>query len=188
MTEEQKLTNFEAKLPIVEEELKPSKQKSEDSEPKLNGKKQSLPAPEATPDLKQPTGTSEKSVSKRPTSGDKLAARAERLYPDVVKAYAGIGFLLTRWDTYDGLLIITESEKRAKELLRVAQHHKGMMDTIERIVGGNDYIALATGHGLMLYAILAHHGRIKGDQLFLAQIGYHERQIVPDLEQAEPVS
>lgn len=173
-----KPTPLEQNLPNLE-------QNSMDALPELpnlrNGKpspKPPLPLPETSTPT-QVTGTlSPSETKKRGAPTDRLAARAQKLYPKVVNFYASVGFLCTRWDTYDGCLLILGAEDRAKELLSVAQHHKRMLDMIERIVEGNDYVTLATGHGLVLYAMLVHHERIKGDIPFLMKLGYHESQIL----------
>ena len=102
----------------------------------------------------------------------------DKIIEELTKFYAGVGMFVSRADMYDGILLIREARNRAEELVNVAKHHKGMLKMLERLVESNDYITMAVGHGLMFYAIMAHHGRIKADEAFLAQIGYHEKQVL----------
>ncbi len=92
---------------------------------------------------------------------------------------------------YDGVLFIQQAENRARELVRVAERHPKMLAMLKQMVKGNAYVSLGMGHGLMMYAILAHHGRIKADQQFLTQWGYAEEQVLappPEIQQQEAMN
>lgn len=138
-----------------------------------------LPGPELnqTPPLDPSTPGLEKSGRKTATS------RLDKLTAQLTGFYAAIGMMVTRADMYDGLLLMKESENRAKELIAVASHHKGMLNILEKLVESNDYITLTIGHGMMIYAMLAHHKRLKGDAFMLAQFGYSEQQVLGPMYQ-----
>jgi hypothetical protein len=114
-----------------------------------------------------------------------LTPAQKKLAMQLSGLYATIGIFVTRFDTYDGMLLISESEKRAQEVIMVARHHKGVLAIIERIVTGNDYVSLLMGHGVMLYAILANHGRVQADPVFLHQYGYSKEQVLAPLIAAQ---
>ena len=133
---------------------------------------QPLPIPtlESSDDNKAPKRELAQAVKQTP--------RLAKLTNELAKLYATIGLFTTRFDTYDGLILIRESHHRATEVVNVAKHHKRMLEALEAIVDSNDYVACFIGHGMMAYAILAHHGKLKSDPLFLAQFGYHEQQVM----------
>ena len=99
-----------------------------------------------------------------------------------MKFYAACGLFATRFDIYDGVLLIKESQNRAVELVKVARHHKWLYAFLERAVETNDYLVALAGHGMMLYGMLAHHGRLKADEAFLAANGLSEKQILAPVD------
>lgn len=117
-----------------------------------------------------------------------LTPAQKKLAKELSGFYATIGLFVARADAYDGMLLIGESEKRATEVIMVARHHAGMLKVIERIVTGNDYISLIMGHGIMLYAILANHGRVQADPVLLHQYGYTHEQVLAPLMAAQGIA
>src|SRR6266568_2742459 len=178
--------------------------------PPLNSRSQSTPImdtpppntttrqPLPTPDPEPLTGGLDQSIASNGRKGTKKlpaekvtlpANRLEKLIKKLTEFYATIGLFVSRASIYDGVLIMRESENRARELVAVAQHHKGMLAVLEQLVESNDYITMTVGHGMMVYAILAHHGRVKADVQILSKFGYLEEQVLgtlPEL-QASPV-
>lgn len=134
----------------------------------------------------QPTGTPVKSSpSKQPKDvapkgelpARPLSSAEKKLIQDLAGQYAGIGFLVTGFDAYTGVMLIKEAEKRATELVNVARHHKKMMEFLKRLAAGNDYMTCILGHGIMLYAIASHFGRVPQTPI-LAAMGLSEEQIL----------
>lgn len=97
--------------------------------------------------------------------------------------YATIGIAVTAFDMYDGMIIIQKSVDRAKEMVNVAKHHPPFLKLLKQITKSNDYIVALSGHGLMLYAIMAHHGRIPANMVLLQQTGYADIPIVAEQTQ-----
>lgn len=114
-----------------------------------------------------------------------LTPADKKLVKKLSDFYATIGLFVSRADVYDGLVLIKESENRATEMVRVAKHHRGMYKILERISESNDYITCAVGHGIMAYAIMAHHGRVKADPIILKQYGYSEEEVLAPLMEAQ---
>ncbi len=114
-----------------------------------------------------------------------LTAREKRLQNKLAAFYGTVGFLLTQVNIYDGVVVIKGSEDRATEVVLVARKHKWLMEFLERMVETNDYVLLTVGHGMMLYAILANHGRIKANESVLAQFGYHPSQLIPQSKEPD---
>lgn len=107
----------------------------------------------------------------------------QQLINDLAGMYATIGIAVTAFDMYDGMIIIQKSVDRAKEMVNVAKHHPSFLKLLKQITKSNDYIVALSGHGLMLYAIMAHHGRIPANMVLLQQTGYADIPIVQ--QQAE---
>ena len=122
------------------------------------------------PTLKQ--GKPVKEAPKPPTQ-----ARIDALQEKLVGFYTMAGFLLTQYDTYDGLVIIKGANDRATELVNVAKHNTGLFVVLESLVESNDYFALVMGHGMVAYAILSHHNRVPANDALLKQAGLHESDI-----------
>jgi hypothetical protein len=92
--------------------------------------------------------------------------------------YAGTGALLSGVDTYSGLVLIKSCEARAEEMVRACRHSKLAWKWLERIVSGSDITSCVIGHGLMLYAIMAHQGKLVKNEQILAMTGYAEWQVM----------
>ena len=122
------------------------------------------------PTLKQ--GKPVKEAPKPPTQ-----ARIDALQEKLVGFYTMTGFLLTQYDTYDGLVIIKGANDRATELVNVAKHNTGLFVVLESLVESNDYFALVMGHGMVAYALLSHHNRVPANDGLLKQAGLHESDI-----------
>lgn len=94
-----------------------------------------------------------------------LSKADARLVKDLASLYALLGMGVNLLDSYDGMLIISGAEDRARELVQVANHHPAMKRTLKQLTQSNDYIALAVGHGAIALAIAQHHGWIPGNLL-----------------------
>lgn len=92
------------------------------------------------------------------------------------------------FNTYDGLLLVSQAENRATEVILAARHNKQAMKWIERIVTSNDVLAVIIGHGVMFYALAANHGRIQANPVILHGYGMSKEQVlsvVPGLVEAQ---
>jgi hypothetical protein len=92
--------------------------------------------------------------------------------------YATIGAMISSFDMYAGLILIKLADDRSEEVVRACRHNKSAWRWLERIVNSSDVGSCIVGHGLMLYAILVHAGRLKGDVNNLAMFGLAEYQIM----------
>lgn len=124
-----------------------------------------------------------------PTSGNeksgKRTSKIERLTAMVAGFYGMVGMAVMNRDLYDGAIIIKTAEDRAKEVLEVAKLHPWLMKFLEKAEKGNAYGSLILGHGMVLYAIMAHHDRLPKSPL-LATYGYSEEQLGLPTEQVQP--
>lgn len=114
---------------------------------------------------------------------DELTAGQKKLALKFTEMYATVGLFVSAADAYDGIVLMKQSSNRANELIRAARHDKRMYAFLEKFANGSDLGGFILGHILMFYAIMAHHGRVTANQLLLAQLGYHESQV---LEVAQP--
>jgi hypothetical protein len=130
------------------------------------------PAQEKTAPLPPPNiGTSEKSERSKTAKVEKvedplaLSPAHEKKAQQLAQTYAQLGVLIMGVNPIAGKIIFVEAETRARELLRVARHHKRMMYIIDRMIEGNDYMACALGHLGMLASIFALSGRLPDNNL-----------------------
>lgn len=144
--------------------------------PKKTNKKSPLPGPDIPTSEKLEDKKSR--VAKEETPFDTLTPAQQKLAEKYASIYAMMGVFLSARDTYDGMVLIGSAQKRAEELVRAARHDKRVMKVLEKIANSSDIGSALLGHGLMLYAILAHHGRIKKNDMLLIQLGYHETQVL----------
>jgi hypothetical protein len=101
--------------------------------------------------------------------------------------YTGLGGMICAVDTYAGLVIMKSAEVRSMEAVKAARHHKQVWQALEKFVYGGDVFAFFAGHGLMIFAILVHAGRIKSNaklDMLLALSGYHERSILSEMSES----
>lgn len=89
--------------------------------------------------------------------------RDARLTADLANLYLQLGMVISMFNKVDGYLIMSGCEDRAKELVAVANHHPQMKKALKQMTTGNDYIALALGHGAIVFAIAANHNIIPGN-------------------------
>lgn len=109
---------------------------------------------------------------------DELTPTQQKVAQKLTELYATVGMFISSADTYDGLLIIKTASQRAEEMVRACRHDKRAWQVLVRIANGSDVGSMVIGHTLLLYAIAAHHGRVKSNPMLLASIGYHESQIL----------
>jgi hypothetical protein len=131
-----------------------------------------IPPQEKTAPLPPPNiGTSEKSERSKTAKIEKvedplaLSPAHEKKAQQLAQTFAQLGVLIMGVNPIAGKIIFVEAETRARELLRVARHHKRMMLIIDRMIEGNDYMACALGHLGMLASIFALSGRLPDNNL-----------------------
>lgn len=107
-----------------------------------------------------------------------LTPAQKRLSMELAGFYAGIGMVVSSFNTYDGVLIISQSEQRATELVAAARHNKQVYKWVERLAHSNDMIAAIVGHGVMVYALMANHGRIEPNPVILHKFGMSKEQVL----------
>lgn len=105
------------------------------------------------------------------------SARDRKLIDGLTGIHVTAGLLLSSRDQYDGLVILTNSQKLSSNLVAVAKHHKWMYTALERLVSSSDYSQCFLAYGMIGYAILAHHGRVPVNDALLQQYGLHPIQI-----------
>lgn len=73
----------------------------------------------------------------------------------LAQVYGSFATLAMMVNPIAGQVIYVEAENRARELIRVARHHKPLMKIIDNIIAGNDYTSCFLGHAAMIGAIFA---------------------------------
>lgn len=94
-----------------------------------------------------------------------MSPQHEKKAQQLAQTYAQLGVLIMGVNPIAGKIIFVEAENRAREMLRVARHHKQMMLIIDRMIEGNDYLACALGHLGMVASIFALNDRLPENQL-----------------------
>ena len=89
-----------------------------------------------------------------------LSPSHQKKAEQLAAVYAKIGILVMGMQPDIGKIIFVTSLERASEVLRVARRHKVLMQIVDQIISGNDYVALVLGHVGMVGEILALHGRL----------------------------
>lgn len=100
---------------------------------------------------------------------------------------------LTRWlvlgsaslvpfDQYDGYLLLKTSAQHAELIVKATRHDKRVFDALEKMTEGGDIFALLSFEGILIYALLSHHGRIPKNDVMLQQFGMTETQVIPQQE------
>jgi hypothetical protein len=93
----------------------------------------------------------------------KLNRADSKLATQVGRLYAVIGLGVHMMNETDGVIIISESQNRAKELVLLSNHHPALKKALRNLTESNDYITFAFGHGGMLFAIMQAHGIMPRD-------------------------
>lgn len=109
---------------------------------------------------------------------DKLTPKQKKVAEQITQWIALGGIALVNVDPYDAMLMLRTSGRHAELIVRAARHDKRVWDVLERLTQSSDFVALASFEGLLLYAILAHHGRLPKNDTLLQQFGYSEAQIL----------
>lgn len=91
---------------------------------------------------------------------NELTPALEKKAQQLAGVYAQLGMITLGFNPNAGKIIMLSATDRAHELLRVARHHKALMQVVDRLISGNDYFALALGHLGMVLAILAVNNRL----------------------------
>jgi len=105
--------------------------------------------------------------------------------------YAGVGAGVFGFSPYSGMVLMQSSHARSEELIRAARHNPVVWKWIEYFANSSDTFNLICGHGIMLWAIFAHTGRIKGNPAIFQMAGLSEEQIMapppnmPEMSQEE---
>lgn len=93
----------------------------------------------------------------------KLNRADTKLALNVGRLYSVIGVVLFNFNQTDGVIIISNAEARARELVLLSNHHPAMKKALRSLTESNDYITFAFGHGGMMLAILQAHGVMPQD-------------------------
>jgi hypothetical protein len=142
---------------------------------------------------RQPTSISDDLESKAKSEAaevvtEKLTPRQKKVADEITKWFAFGGVALVNSDAYDAMLLIKTSAQHAELIVKAARHDKRVFEVLERMTQSSDIIALATFEGILLYALLVHHGRVPENKPLLQQFGYSEEQVLappPTDESAE---
>jgi len=117
--------------------------------------------PSPTLDHVMSTGTAENAGSDVPPTDmipdRKRTKAAAILIKDIAKFYGTVGMFVYMMDQFDGTVIMAECEKRATEVVNVAERNPEMMKFLQNLVKGSDWSALLIGHGTALFLIAQHH-------------------------------
>ena len=117
--------------------------------------------PNLTADHVMNTGTAENVGNDVPPTDmipdRKRTKAAAILIKDIAKFYGTVGMFVYMMDQFDGTVIMAECEKRATEVVNVAERNPEMMKFLQNLVKGSDWSALLIGHGTALFLIAQHH-------------------------------
>lgn len=94
-----------------------------------------------------------------------LSPAHERKAQQLAEFYGQIALGLMGFNPNAGKILYMQSLDRAREVMRVARHHKMMMKIVDNIISGNDYVACIGGHIVMAGAILATSNRLPENQM-----------------------
>lgn len=136
-------------------------------------------------DASETSSPTPEQVKEEVTPDDSLTRNQQKVADKLTSWYATIGLFVAGTDAYDGVLLIKSSKARSEEVVKACRHNKQAWNVLTRMTEASDIGNLIVGHGLMLYAILAHHGKAVRNDPLLAQLGYHESQILappPEME------
>jgi hypothetical protein len=93
------------------------------------------------------------------------------------------GVSLIAVDPYDGAIFIKTAARHAELIVKAARHDKRVWDILEKLTQSSDLFALMSFEAFFIYALLAHHNPdMPKNEPLLAQFGYHEQQILADLQ------
>jgi len=93
----------------------------------------------------------------------KLSRADSKLATNIARLYSVVGVVLFNFNQTDGVIVISNAEARAKELVLLSNHHSAMKKALRSLTESNDYITFAFGHGGMMLAILQAHGVMPQD-------------------------
>lgn len=141
-----------------------------DSPPQKPKRQRKSPLPK--PDKQPRQGMS---PPETPTPGSTASeAKTNRFVEEWTATYASIGMLVRGADPYAGDLLIQGAPTRAKELDELCKAYPEIRKWLRGSKKATAVIAFATGHGLMLFAILAAHklvptyGIVPGPEVYQA--------------------
>lgn len=193
------LPSLKRELPNSKTDLPSSRDNSLNTPEQTTPTKPPLPPPVMDSNLLNPyplsqipppadTGTLEKSALEQIAPQSELTPNQKKLALQLAGIYATAGMFVSGFNTYDGLLLVSQAETRANEVVMAARHNKTAMKWVERLCSGNDLVAAIIGHGLMAYALLANHGRVASNPVILQGAGMTKEQvlgIIPGLHEAQ---
>lgn len=122
---------------------------------------------------------------------DPLTSKQERLRKKYEGMYAGLGGLSFGISPYTGMVLLQNSAARSEELIRWARHYPFLYKWLERFADSSDTVNFIAGHGLMLWAIIANTGRLKGNTALFSMAGLTKEQVMkppsgmPEMSQEE---
>lgn len=92
--------------------------------------------------------------------------------------YAALGGLSFSLSPYTGMVLLKCADVRSEELIRWARHNPLIYKWLEYFADSSDTFNFIAGHGLMLWAILANTGRLKGNPALFAMAGLTKEQVM----------
>lgn len=88
-------------------------------------------------------------------------SRDSKLIDTWTNYYTMTGALVLGFDHASGHIIIDSANARARELIGLAKKYPRVMKLLRQAEKGGGLFAFLAGHGIMVYAILAAHDRVK---------------------------
>lgn len=90
----------------------------------------------------------------------------------------GLGGLSFGISPYTGMVLLKSSTERSTELIRWARHFPFIYKWLERFADSSDTVNFIAGHGVMLWAIIANTGRLKGNPTIFSMAGLTKEQVM----------
>lgn len=113
---------------------------------------------------------------------EKLNRRQQKVADTLTQWLVLASASLVPVDQYDGYLLLKTSAQHAELIVKACRHDKRVFDALEKLTQGGDVFALLSFEGILLYALLSHHGRIPKNDVMLHQFGMTEKQVIPQQE------
>lgn len=122
---------------------------------------------------------------------DPLTPKQEKLRLKYQGMYTGLGGLSFGFSPYTGIVLMQSASARSEELIRWARHNPFLYKWLERFADSSDTVNFIAGHGLMLWAIIANTGRLRGNAALFSMAGLTKEQVMapppgmPEMSQKE---
>lgn len=122
---------------------------------------------------------------------DPLSPKQEKLRKKYEGMYMGLGGLSFGLSPYTGMVLIQSATARSEELIRWARHNPFIYKWLEYFADSSDTVNFIAGHGLMIWALIANTGRLKGNPALFQMAGLTKEQVMapppnmPEMTQEE---